>query len=135
MGTLLKHITTGKLVRFIASIPTQGQGLIHLVEDFDTGFVKAYQNLKEYILATEEDATAPVAPAPVDPAPLPIPAQPVPLTPPPIAPAPQPHLASGVAGVGPLPPAQPGLVGPTGLAEPVNIVPAAPQTNLPPLGG
>lgn len=64
MGTLLQHLTTGNLVRFIVSIPTLGQGALHLVEDVATGFVRAYQTLEDFKLApagTQLPADAPAS--------------------------------------------------------------------------
>lgn len=98
-GEILKRVEDSKVGRFIASIPSNGQGLLHLVEDVETGFVMAFPSLKGWALATQDvidgidkgvkDAQVqsqgqahsdpiPQAPAPVTPPPTATPAEPAP---------------------------------------------------------
>lgn len=53
MTSFIQNIETGKVGKFIASIPTQGQGLLHLVEDVETGFVSAFPTLEKYRVAAQ----------------------------------------------------------------------------------
>jgi hypothetical protein len=119
-GEILKRVEDSKIGRFVASIPTNGQGLLHLVEDVETGFVMAFPALKGWEIASQDvidgvqkaeadKNAATQTPVPVTPVPAPV-AAPVPV----------------VAG--------PGLAG-TGLdaPAPAYVAPAA-GPDLPPLG-
>jgi hypothetical protein len=45
----------GKLFKYLSGIPTNGNGTLHLIEDADTGFVKAVQTLDGYWVAAQDE--------------------------------------------------------------------------------
>lgn len=120
MSNFIQNIETGKVGKFIASIPTQGKGLLHLVEDAETGFIQAFPSLEKYKVAAQEivddvEAGVKVAEGVVN-------------TPPPPAPTSDPSAPSTTE---PVPPE----LGATGV-QATPAAPAAPVADpgMPPLG-
>lgn len=114
MGTVIRHLLSGKLYRFVVSIPTVGQGMLHLVED-EEGYLQGHFSLEQFGVATGDEAAAFAAAVAPPPAPEPV------APPAPPAPAPQsvPVLPAGLN-----PPA------PEGPQEGAQALPST----LPPLG-
>ena len=52
--TLLQNIESGKLGTFIGSVRAEGKGLLHLVEDVETGFIQAFPSLEKYRQASQQ---------------------------------------------------------------------------------
>lgn len=82
-GEIIQRAEDSKVGRFIGSVQTHGQGLLHLVEDVESGFVLAFPSLKGWALAAQEVVQAvedgikdvEPTPAPVTPPPTAAPAE------------------------------------------------------------
>jgi hypothetical protein len=54
VSNFIQNIETGKVGRFIGSVQAQGKGLLHLVEDAETGFLSAFPTLEKYRVASQD---------------------------------------------------------------------------------
>lgn len=103
MGTVLKHLLTGNLVRYLFSIPTVGQGAVHVLEDLASGLVRIEKVLDGYQVHDDQTVTSPWEEASESPQEAALEAEGAAPAP---APAPAPAAPAGSAGAG-LPPGLP----------------------------